>query len=201
MPAFPGRPTTTPGRRPAIAAVKSVTDLPAGTRDALSRATSMLDAAEAQGHPYLMSQALAQVARCYRDIGALAGAETGLELALRWARAAGSADPCAELLCELAETAVTLGESLRGDDPAAARAALDRARDHAFEASRLASRVADPDWEPTVLLRLSDVLHRCGDHDDACALQTRALRLLGGGSHLPAAEPEPASGHGRRADG
>jgi tetratricopeptide (TPR) repeat protein len=175
-------------------------DLSPSARDALRRAASALDAAEAAGHPYLMSQALAQVARCYRDVGALAGAETGFELALRWARVAGSADPCTELLCELGETAAALGESLHGDDPAAARAALERARDHAFEASRLAGRVADPHWEPTVLLRLSDLLHRCGDHDDACLLQTRALRLLGGGER-PGAEPMPLPGPGRLADG
>ena len=29
-----------------------------------------------------------------------------------------------------------------------------------------------------VLLRVSDVLDRCGDHDDAISLQTRALSLM-----------------------
>ena len=52
-----------------------------------------------------------------------------------------------------------------------------------FEASATGARsVADPQWEITVLLRVSDVLDRCGDHDDAVALQSRAMRLMYGSS-------------------
>ena len=48
----------------------------------------------------------------------------------------------------------------------------------AFEAARVATRAADPHWEIKVLLRASDVLDRCGDHDDAITMQTRAMTLM-----------------------
>jgi hypothetical protein len=59
-------------------------------------------------------------------------------------------------------------------------AAREAARDHAFAASARAHRVADPDWEIKVLLRISDALERCGDHEDAASLQVRALQLMVG---------------------
>jgi hypothetical protein len=59
--------------------------------------------------------------------------------------------------------------------------------------------VADPDWEIKVLLRVSDVLDRCGDRDDAVQLQTRALRLM---AHDATAQIDPRvlPGLGRLAD-
>ena len=54
----------------------------------------------------------------------------------------------------------------------------DSARDHGFEAARLALRSADPQWEITVLLRVSDLFDSLGDHDDAIALQCRAVELM-----------------------
>ena len=48
----------------------------------------------------------------------------------------------------------------------------------AFEAARVAAHAADPHWEIKVLLRASDVLDRCGDHDDAITMQTRAMTLM-----------------------
>ena len=48
----------------------------------------------------------------------------------------------------------------------------------AFEAICLAGQATDPCWEIKVLLRVSEVLDRCGDHDDAISLQTRALALM-----------------------
>ena len=54
----------------------------------------------------------------------------------------------------------------------------DQARDHVFEAAQLAGRSADPQWEVTALLRLGAVLDSLGDHDDAAALQRRALALI-----------------------
>lgn len=172
----------------------------AAAREAMRRAAAELDAAEAQGQPHAMSHALAQVARCYRAVDALAAAESGFELALRWARLSGSTDACAALLVEMAETAAALGLTLQADgEPGAARAARERARDHVFEASTLAPRCADPGWEAPLLLRLSDVLDRCGDHDDACALQTRALRLMNG--KLGPADARQLPSLGRLADG
>ena len=49
-----------------------------------------------------------------------------------------------------------------------------------FAASARAHRVADPDWEIKVLLRVSDALERCGEHEDAASLQVRALQLMVG---------------------
>ena len=59
-----------------------------------------------------------------------------------------------------------------------ARNARDLARDMAFEAARVATHASDAHWEIKVLLRASDVLDRCGDHDDAITLQTRAMELM-----------------------
>ena len=157
-------------------------------RDALRRAVAQLDEAEMQARPFEMSQALAAVARCYRDLRALASAEATFAAALRWAHHAGSRDHAVELLCELAETAAA---HLRADsgphesDGRLQHAARDRARDHAFEAARLAGQVADPGWEVQVLLRASRVLEGCGDHVDAQRLQQRAQQRRGGSAGAP----------------
>ena len=150
------------------------------SREALRQAAAALDAAEQRGQPFEMSQALARVARCHRTLGALASAESFLETALRWARVVGSTDLRVDLLCELCESAERLAQSLDAQEPGSGHPARERARDHAFEASTLAGRVADPAWEVTVLLRISDVLNHCGDHDDAAQLQSRAMHLLAG---------------------
>jgi tetratricopeptide (TPR) repeat protein len=151
-------------------------DLPA--RDALRSAAAALDAAEQLGQPLAISAALAQLARSLVAMRALAHAETYLESALRWSRAAGSTDQTVDLLCELCDLAERLAQTQDARAPGKGHTARERARDHAFEASTLAARVADPDWEIQVLLRVSDVLDRCGDRDDAVQLQTRALRLM-----------------------
>ena len=64
----------------------------------------------------------------------------------------------------------------------------------------LAARVADPRWEVTVLLHLSDVLDRFGDRDDAVNLQTRALRLMSSAGSSAAPDPMWLPGLGRLAD-
>ena len=118
------------------------------------------------------------MARCYRALQALGPAETYLERALAWARTLGAADQAVEILCLLAETSCSLAELHAQDDSRRSHAALERTRDWAFEATGLAGHVADPQWEIKVLLRISDVLDRCGDHDDAVQLQSRAMRLM-----------------------
>jgi tetratricopeptide (TPR) repeat protein len=154
-------------------------------RDALRRAVTQLDEAETRARPFEMSQSLAGVARCYRDLRALASAEATFAAALRWAHHAGSRDHLVDLLCELAETAAA---HLHADivaqpsDRRVLHAARERARDHAFEAARLAGQVADPAWEVQVLLRASRVLEECGDHADAMRLQQRALKRRGDGA-------------------
>ena len=44
---------------------------------------------------------------------------------------------------------------------------------------------ADPQWEVTVLLRVADLFDRLGDHEDAIALQCRAMGLMGGVDSMP----------------
>ncbi|MBS0304447.1 MAG: hypothetical protein JSR43_03590 [Proteobacteria bacterium] len=156
-------------------------------RVALHRALAQLELAERSARPFAMTQSLAALARCYRRLRAPASAEATYSAALRWARASGAADQTVDLLCEMAETAAHHLLELApapDDDPHAGRAARhaarERAREHVFEAARLAPTVADGTWEVQVLLRLSDVLEQCGDHDDAALLQTRALHLVGG---------------------
>lgn len=153
-------------------------------RAALREALVRLDQAELTGRPYELSAALTTVGRCYRRLNALRAAEDSLRQALRWAHACGSIDLQVDLLCELAECACGQADQLGEDEFRGAHAARERARDAAFEASVLARRVADPEWERCTLLRISDVLSRCGDHDDAAWLQSRALGLVPGGTSL-----------------
>ena len=149
-------------------------------RSALREAAAALDLAERYQQPLEMSLALAQMARCYRALQALGPAELVLERALAWARILGAADQAVEILCLLAETSCSVAELHAQDDSRRCHAALERTRDWAFEATGMATRVADPQWEIKVLLRISDVLDRCGDHDDAVELQSRAMRLMYG---------------------
>lgn len=154
--------------------------LPGVARKALREAARALDVAERYQHPLEMCLALSQVARCYRALQAHEAAEACLGQALRWAHTLGAVDQAVEILCLLAEAGCALAEQAGGADSRDAHAALERTRDRAFEAAGLAARVADPQWEIKVLLRISDVLDRCGDHDDAVELQSRAMRLMYG---------------------
>lgn len=169
----------------------------APAREVLRLACRVLDAAEVTGGAMAISQALAAVACSYRALHALPAAEHCLDEALRWARATQSTDWTIDLLCELVETGVQLGTAQDTASPGSGHGARERARDHAFEASQLAARVADREWEVKVLLRVSDALDRLGDHDDATGLQTRALRLMNG-SRAPDVFELP--GLGRLAD-
>ena len=170
-------------------------------RSALREAAAALDVAERYLQPLEMSLALAQMARCYRALQALGPAETYLERALAWARTLGAADQAVEILCLLAETSCSLAELHAQDDSRRSHAALERTRDWAFEATGLAAHVADPQWEIKVLLRISDVLDRCGDHDDAVQLQSRAMRLMYGAHVGPDAAHGPTPGLQLPADG
>jgi hypothetical protein len=148
-------------------------------RQALRDAAQALDAAEAAGEPARLSQALADVGRCHRRLGALAEAAWCTERGLQLARGLSAVDAGVDALCQLAELAQLRAEQLDGeDDSSDARRLCDAARDHGFEAARLALRSADPEWEITVLLRVSDLFDSLGDHDDAIALQCRAMALM-----------------------
>jgi hypothetical protein len=160
-----------------------------------------------------MSQALAEVGRCHRELQAEASAEAHFQSAVRWARCTGSTDQLADLLCELADASVRVAlahdlQALLPTEPGTqagpdrrldgGHAARERARDHAFEASQLVGRVSDAACEARLLLRVSDVLERCGDHADAMQMQLRALNLIGG---VAPRDPAQVSGLGRLADG
>lgn len=162
---------------------RAMLDSPA--RSALRQAAAALDKAERFKHPLEMSLALAQMARCYRGLQALVPAESYLEQALAWSRTLGAIDQSVEILCLLAETSCALGELPAQHGSRRRHAALERTRDRAFEITGLASSVSDPEWEIKVLLRISDVLDRCGDHDDAVELQARAMRLMYGDRAAP----------------
>lgn len=148
-------------------------------RAALDLAVRRLDEAECHREPSAMCEALAGISRCYRSLSAFSAALDFMEQALRWSYALGGVDQRVELLCELAELSSEAGEAARaGDDERQARVAREFARDMAFEAARVATHAADPHWEIKILLRASDVLDGCGDHDDAITLQTRAIELM-----------------------
>jgi hypothetical protein len=155
-------------------------------RDALRESLHQLDIAEAFDTPspaaraIVLCEAHTGVARALAGLHAYGPAETHLGQALRCAAVLGGHDLAADLHCAWAEVATNAADLADAQDATArCRAARDRARDHAFEAVRLASAVTDPNWELRVVLRASDVLERCGDHDDAVQLQQRALQLLG----------------------
>jgi hypothetical protein len=163
------------------------THLPDGpARDALCQAAALLDIAEITGQPFAMCEALAQMGRCYRGLGAHEAAETAFAQALRWSHVTGSADMATDLLCDLAEVAADRADTAEeADDLAQRRAARERARDHAFAAAQSAANATDTDWEAHALMRVSSVLERCGDRSDALSLQQRARRLLGGEAPVP----------------
>ena len=168
---------------------RAMLDSPA--RTALRQAAAALDKAERYKHPLEMCLALAQMARCYRGLQALGPAERYLEQALAWSHTLGAIDQSVEILCLLAETSCSLIELHARDDSNRRHAALERTRDRAFEITGLASGVSDPEWEIKVLLRISDVLDRCGDHDDAVELQARAMRLMYGDRVAPDGSDTP----------
>jgi hypothetical protein len=150
-------------------------------RQELRLAVAALDAAEADTEPAQLSQALAHVSRCHRRVGALSEADWYAKRGLSVARGLGAADASVDALCELADLALERADRLQSqDEPRGAHRLRDAARDHGFEAARLAQRSADPQWEVTVLLRVSDLFDRLGDHEDAIALQCRAVGLITG---------------------
>lgn len=161
-------------------------------RDALRQAMRQLGEAQTRKGPEMpaaLCHALTEAARALAGLHAYSPAESYLAQALRWACVMGSPDLRADLQCALAEVATNAADlaKLRGERGAEGRRARDRARDHAFEAARLAGQATDPHWEVKLLLRTSDVLDRCGDHDDAVLMQQRALELMGlNNADLPA---------------
>ena len=153
-------------------------------REALRQAVLMLALAEAasgQTQPALRCHAHKGMAMALSRLQAYSPAQSHLAQALRWATVMGSIDDGADLQCALAEVATSATEQARahGASQDSLQSARERCRDLALEAARLAPLTTDPHWEVRVLLRASDVLDRCGDHDDAVLLQAQALALIG----------------------
>lgn len=156
--------------------------LPEGqARQALSLALRTLELAQTRECPADMSIALALVARSLKALGAFPAAEGYLQQARRWAAQVPGHDAVIDLECELAEVACACAEAAlaAGEDRAHMRNARERALNHAFEAATLAAQASDGQWEVKVLLRVSEVLDRCGNHDAAATLQNRAISLMG----------------------
>jgi hypothetical protein len=143
------------------------------------RAEASLEMARCTRQPLRLSEALAELGRCERRSGAPDGAGRRFDEALHWARAAGSVDLLADLLCERGELAadVALDALAPGNDPDPDAWLLARAC--AIEAAGLAAYTSDPGWEVQVLLRASDLFNRLGNPISATALQSRALRRMG----------------------
>lgn len=159
-------------------------------RERLRLALASLELAQLTRRPWALTEAHREAARAYRGLGALPSAVALMEQALRWSHAIGAVDARADLLCEWVELLAEQADAAEREQAGSGRPARERARDAVFEASQAAARVADPRWEVTVLLRLSDVLDRFGDRDDATVLQMRALQLTVG--HRPESGPARA---------
>lgn len=167
-------------------------------REALRQAVLMLalaDAASGETQPALRCHAHKGMAVALSHLQAYSPAQSHLAQALRWATVMSAVDVCADLQCALAEVATSAAEQAKAYGAAQAdlRRARERCRDLAFEAARLAPLTTDPHWEVRVLLRASDVLDRCGDHEDAVQLQGRALNLLGLQASVAEGEQDPAN--------
>jgi hypothetical protein len=104
--------------------------------------------------------------------------------AFGWALSLGAVEPSAELMCELADSTCAAAEliAVTTTDAGSRRSFEIRARSRglALEAARLAGLASEPEWEVELLMRVSEVLDRCGDHGDAIAMQVRALTLMSG---------------------
>lgn len=153
-------------------------DLEALLAEALRHALHALDLAEQSGQPAALSLAYAEVARCHRALGQAEPAEWYFQQALGWARLLGAVDTSIDLLCDLADLAVSRAAANAPYDDRRTQLAYEEARDLGFEAAELARQCADPHWEVNVLIRVSETLNLCGDHDDALELQRRALNLI-----------------------
>lgn len=135
-----------------------------------------LHTAQLAGQPHGLYAAWLDAARGWVEIGACSAAEAHYEQSLRWSRLLGGIDATVEVMCEAAELNAVHGERLEREEAGSGRGERRRARAYAQQAAELAAQVADPTWEIAVLLRVSDVLDRCGRRDEALALQVRAVQ-------------------------
>jgi len=145
----------------------------------LRLALRSLESADASGDRDGWNRALAEVAHCYQAVGDPERAEWHLRQGLRRARTLGQSETSLEVLCEMASAALAV--AVRQEhlgEVHLAHVARERVRDYSFEAIRLLGTTGTHALQAAVLIRLGDLLERCGDTDDAQALHARALRLL-----------------------
>jgi tetratricopeptide (TPR) repeat protein len=145
---------------------------------ALRRALSDVERAEAESSTQGLWKAWLQVGCCYRALRAPTEAQNSLRQALRAARTLRSPSALVAVLCELAETTCDLADPANEPSRDLRRIARDKARDEVFEASTWLLSGEPSAGSAQLLLRLSDVLNRCGDHDDAAVLQARAVAWM-----------------------
>jgi hypothetical protein len=172
--------------RPATSAAAEAHSSGESILPSLRLALRSLESADASGDGDGWNRALTEVAHCYQAAGDPAQAEWHLRQGLRRARTLGQCETTLELLCEMASAALAVSiRHARLGESHLAHVARERVRDYSFEAIRLLAGIGSHTLQAAALLRLSDLLERCGDTDDAHALHTRALRLLQRESALP----------------
>lgn len=149
-------------------------------RDQLRASLRQLEAVQAHPRPWALAEAHRAVGGAYRDLGAWPSAVANLQVARRWAQASQARDLDIDIACTLVETLANAADAAEQQQRGIGRPQREQARDLVFEVTQQAASAADAQWEVGVLLRLSDVLDRFGDRDDATQLQIRALRLTVG---------------------
>lgn len=149
-------------------------------RDQLGATLRQLEAVQAQPRPWALAEVHRAVAGAYRDLGAWPSALANLQAARHWAQVGQARDLDVDIGCTLVETLASAADAAEQQERGMGRPQREQARDLVFEITQQAACAADAQWEVGVLLRLSDVLDRFGDRDDATQLQIRALRLTVG---------------------
>lgn len=142
---------------------------------ALRTALQAVEKAEASASSHALCHAWLRVGQCWRVMHAPQEAHNSLRNALREARTTRRGHELVQVLCEMAENTCDLADAKPEPSPEWLRMSRDKARDEVFEASTWLLRGEASADAAHTLLRLSDVLNRCGDHDDATVLQARAL--------------------------
>ncbi|RVT52184.1 hypothetical protein ENE75_06925 [Rubrivivax albus] len=146
------------------------------SRERLRTSLRHLEAVQAGGRHWALAEAHHTVAGAYRELGAWPSALANLQAARRWAQAGGARDLDIDIACTLVETLAGAADAAEHQQRGGGRPLREQARDVVFDTAQELARVADAQREVGVLLRLSDVLDRFGDRDDATQLQMRALQ-------------------------
>jgi len=146
----------------------------------LEAAETAVTVARAGGQPYAICHSLRQLAQ--RQAGALQlqQAEQQLQQALRWAHAGLGADLQVDILCDLCDLTDlwSQAEDLLPSNTGEGDAVRQRTRGHVLEACERAPAMSERGAEGRVLLRLSQVVGRCGEEELQHWMLMRAQMLL-----------------------